>query len=163
MGRTIITKRPETGEIVFERTFAARPETLWRCWTTDDVARWWGPRSWTAVIHEMDVRPGGYWRYTLVPDDPDAGRPSHCLAHYRRVDEPRTLTFLDGFADDEGTVVPGSQSPTAIELVEVDGGTHPTITITHPDAAALARAVDLGMVEGLSDALDRLEEHIHPQ
>lgn len=160
IGRTDITTRHDTGELVVERSFAARPATVWRCWTTPEIVHWWGPRRWRAEIHEMDVRPGGRWRYTLAPESPDEGPTTHCLALYQRVDAPRALRFLDGFTDDEGALVDGATTPTAVDFLAIPGGTHLTITITYPDAAGLARALDLGMVEGMRDTLERLDDHL---
>ena len=68
-GRTVIRRRCDPYELVVERTFAASPVRLWRCWTTPEVARWWGPRGWSAAVHEMDVRVGACWRYSIAPDD----------------------------------------------------------------------------------------------
>lgn len=33
------------------------------------VAEWWGPNGFTTTIHEMDVRPGGVWRFTMHGPD----------------------------------------------------------------------------------------------
>jgi uncharacterized protein YndB with AHSA1/START domain len=33
------------------------------------VVRWWGPTGFTTTIHEMDVRPGGNWRFTMRGPD----------------------------------------------------------------------------------------------
>jgi uncharacterized protein YndB with AHSA1/START domain len=159
IGRTVVTKRPETGELVVERTFDASPTTVWRCWTTPEVARWWGPRDWTAVVHEMDVRPGGTWRYSLLPDAGDTV-PVRCKALYDRVERPTALGFVDGFADDRWAVVPGTTTPTIVLLQPVGDGTHLTITTRFTDADALAGAEELGMTTGLAEALERLDHHL---
>ena len=33
-----------------------------------------GPKNWSATVYEMDVRPGGVWRYKLAPDAVEKGK-----------------------------------------------------------------------------------------
>src|SRR5438132_8475696 len=57
-------------EIVATRVFDAPRELVFRMWTDPQhVARWWGPRGFTNTIHEMDVRPGGVWRFVMHGPD----------------------------------------------------------------------------------------------
>jgi uncharacterized protein YndB with AHSA1/START domain len=158
-GRTVVTRRADPYELVVERTFAAPPERLWRCWTTPEVARWWGPRGWSATVHEMDVRPGGRWRYSIAPD---AGQeePVHCVAVYRRVEAPALLAFDDGIVDDAGDLVPDTALPVVVGIERHDDGTHLTITTRYTDAAHLATAATSGMDTGLAEALDKLGDHV---
>jgi len=52
-------------EIANTRIFDAPRELIWKAWTDPKhVAEWWGPNGFTNTIHEMDVRPGGVWRFT---------------------------------------------------------------------------------------------------
>jgi uncharacterized protein YndB with AHSA1/START domain len=156
-GRTVITRRSDPYELVVERTFAASPERLWRCWTTPEVARWWSPRGWSAAVHEMDVRVGGRWRYSIGPDD-GGEAPVQCIAVYRRVEEPTVLAFDDGIADDSGALVADDILPITVTIDGRDGGTHLAITTRYTDAAHLAATS--GMDTGLAEALDKLGEHV---
>ena len=39
-------------------------------WTDPEhVAKWWGPTGFTNTIYEMDVRPGGVWRFVMHGPD----------------------------------------------------------------------------------------------
>jgi uncharacterized protein YndB with AHSA1/START domain len=158
-GRTVITRRSDPYELVVERTFAASPERLWRCWTTPEVARWWSPRGWSAAVHEMDVRVGGRWRYSIGPDD-GGEAPVQCIAVYRRVEEPTVLAFDDGIADDTGALVADGTLPITVTIHGRDDGTHLAITTRYTDAAHLATAATSGMDTGLAEALDKLGEHV---
>src|SRR5262245_3424249 len=65
---------PETDrEIVISRTFDAPPDLVFQAWTDPKrIGRWWGPRGFTITTFEMDVRPGGVWRYLMHgPDGTD--------------------------------------------------------------------------------------------
>lgn len=158
-GRTVITRRADPYELVVERTFAASSERLWRCWTTPEVARWWSPRGWSAAVHELDVRVGGRWRYSIAPDD-GGEAPVQCIAVYRRVDEPTVLAFDDGIADDSGELPADGILPITVTIDRRDGGTHLAITTRYVDAAHLATAATSGMDTGLAEALDKLGEHV---
>ena len=58
------------GDLVFERTFDAPRDRVWQAFTDPElVPRWWGKHGTTTIVEEMDVRPGGKWRY--VSRDPD--------------------------------------------------------------------------------------------
>jgi uncharacterized protein YndB with AHSA1/START domain len=60
-------------EIVNVRVVDAPPELVWEAWTNPKhVAHWWGPNGFTSTIQEMDVRPGGVWRFVMHgPDGTD--------------------------------------------------------------------------------------------
>ncbi len=60
------------GDLVFERTFDAPRELIWKAFTDPElIPRWWGPHGTTTTVAEMDVRPGGSWRYVSHADDRD--------------------------------------------------------------------------------------------
>jgi len=57
-------------DLVFERVFDAPREQVWKAFTDPEIIpRWWGKHGTTTTVVEMDVRPGGKWRY--VNSDPD--------------------------------------------------------------------------------------------
>jgi uncharacterized protein YndB with AHSA1/START domain len=52
--------------IFFERVFDAPRELVFDVWTDPKhVAQWWGPSGFTNTVQEMDVRPGGEWRFIM--------------------------------------------------------------------------------------------------
>ncbi len=60
-------------EIVATRVVDASREHVFEMFTDrQHVARWWGPKGFTSTIDEMDVRPGGVWRFVMHgPDGTD--------------------------------------------------------------------------------------------
>jgi uncharacterized protein YndB with AHSA1/START domain len=60
-------------QIVLTRMLQAPRERVFEAFTTrDQVERWWGPDGFSLTIDEMDVRPGGVWRFTMHgPDGTD--------------------------------------------------------------------------------------------
>ena len=54
------------------------------------MVQWWGPRGFRNTIQEMDVRPGGHWRFVMHgPDGRDY--PNHVV--YVEVKRPERLVF----------------------------------------------------------------------
>ncbi len=55
------------------RVFDAPVELLWKVLTTPEyIKEWWGPEGFTNTIHNMDVRVGGKWQFTMHgPDGTD--------------------------------------------------------------------------------------------
>ena len=60
-------------EMIIERVIDAPQDLIFRAFTEPDhVKHWWGPNGFTNTIHEMDVRPGGIWRFIMHgPDGTD--------------------------------------------------------------------------------------------
>jgi uncharacterized protein YndB with AHSA1/START domain len=57
-------------EIITSRVYDAPRELVFKAWTDPKhIARWWGPNGFTTTIHEMDVRPGGAWRFIMHGPD----------------------------------------------------------------------------------------------
>jgi len=57
-------------EIVITRVFEAPRELVWRAWADPEhVAQLWGPEGFTTRVTDLDLRPGGRWRYVMVGPD----------------------------------------------------------------------------------------------
>ena len=57
-------------EIVLSRMFDAPREMVWEARTDPkQVALWWGPKGFTSMIEEVDVRPGGVWEQAMHGKD----------------------------------------------------------------------------------------------
>ena len=60
MNETIVTT-PSELEIRVERVFDASRDHVFSVWTDPDlIPQWWGEST---VVEEMNVRPGGVWRF----------------------------------------------------------------------------------------------------
>jgi uncharacterized protein YndB with AHSA1/START domain len=78
-------------ELVLTRTFNAPRKLVFQVWTDPKhLAQWWGPRGFTTHIQEMDVRPGGVWRYVMRGPD---GNEYPFDGVYVEVVEPERLVF----------------------------------------------------------------------
>lgn len=139
------------GDLVFERTFDAPREQVWRAFTDPDmIPRWWGPHGTTTRVAEMDVRPGGRWRYvSSAPDREDVA----FYGEYLEVDPPKGYRWTFMF-DVEG-IGPQGGSETFI-LEDVDGRTKVTSIGHLGSAEAIEGALASGMIAGAIATWDRL-------
>jgi uncharacterized protein YndB with AHSA1/START domain len=108
-------------DLVFERTYRARVEELWKLWTTKTgFESWWGPGGFRAKVHRLEARVGGVLNYEMIADTPEMveamkqmGRPSSHETHAKfselRPHDRLTLThivdFLPGVKPYESTIV----------------------------------------------------------
>ena len=76
-----------------ERLIASPPEVLFELWTEPALlAKWWAPEGYQAIVHTLDVSPGGHWRTSLRASD---GREVGMRGLYRIVEPPRAKTELE--------------------------------------------------------------------
>ena len=138
------------------RTYAAGVGQMWWAWTdADAISRWWGPEGWAATVYEMDVRPGGRWRFQIAPDD-GSSAPVRTVATYTRVAHRACLAYDDTFADEAWQPDDTGTFPTSVAFTTTGRGCRVDIVAGCPDGEALQRAVELQMAEGYAEALDRL-------
>jgi uncharacterized protein YndB with AHSA1/START domain len=139
-------------DLVFERTFDAPREQVWKAFTDPElIPRWWGPHGTSTTVAEMDVRPGGTWRYiSHAPDRDDVV----FYGEYLEVDPPKGFKWTFMF-DVEGVGPRGG--PETFTLEEVGGKTKVT-SIGHFDSLeSIDGALATGMVGGAIETWDRLE------
>jgi uncharacterized protein YndB with AHSA1/START domain len=74
-----------------ERTVPASREAVWKALTEpDELARWWGPAGFTTPGIEIDLRPGGAYRFAMRPPE---GEPFHLSGAFTEVEPPSRLTY----------------------------------------------------------------------
>ena len=81
-------------EIVITRVFNAPRELVFAAWTDPvHIGRWYGPNGFSITMQEMDVRPGGYWRFIMHgPDGTDYLNENQ----YLEIVKPERLVYLHG-------------------------------------------------------------------
>jgi uncharacterized protein YndB with AHSA1/START domain len=139
------------GDLVFERTFEAPRERVWKAFTErDQVVQWWGKHGTTTIVEEMDVRPGGKWRYVSRASDRDDVA---FYGEYLEVDPPRGFKWTFMF-DVEGVGPMGG--PETFTFEDVGGKTKVTSIGHLGSVEALEGALSTGMVAGALETWDRL-------
>lgn len=154
------TVRTNDGTLVLRRSFAAPRNLVFAAWSScEHLKNWWGPRSWPMHECTMDFRVGGVWHYCLR--GPNEGDASWGRATYEEIDEPERIVYLDAFCDADGTVNDAMpQTRSTVEFTAVGQATRVTIRAEYASADALQQVLDMGMIAGLTETLDRLDDHL---
>ena len=137
-------------EFVVEHTIQSTPERIFEAYTEPDfIAQWWANPGQSLRVDEMDVRPGGEWRFTHLHDGDEA-----MVMHgeYREVDPVTRLCYT--FNMGEGT---DEEILTIVELEAVEAGTD--VTLTFRFASSEQRdMLSSGAAQGAKAALKRLDD-----
>ncbi len=89
--------------LVITRTFDAPRSLVFKAWTESErVKRWWGPKSFTTPVCEVDLRLGGVFRTCMRSPD---GQEFWSQGVYREIVDPERIVCTDSFADEEGNLV----------------------------------------------------------
>src|ERR1022692_4031880 len=65
--RTAVVTLPTDTQILITREFGAPRHLVYKAWTTPElIKRWWSGDHGEVTIAEVDLRPGGTWRYVMT-------------------------------------------------------------------------------------------------
>ncbi|MDB5079298.1 MAG: ATPase [Chloroflexi bacterium] len=156
---TQVTPDMEKQELLVERTFDAPRELVWKAWTEPErLAVWWGPKDWKTTTYEMDVKPGGVWRYCMRGPD---GMESCGKTVYREIVEPERLVYIDLFTDAEGNVMEGMPTlQITTEFTEYNGKTRITSITKFASTADLEAIIAMGAIYGITENWERLADYL---
>ena len=137
-------------EIVATRVFDAPRELVWEVWTDPKhLAQWWGPNGFTNTIHEIEVKPGGVWRFIMHGP---AGTDYKNEIVYVEVVKPERLVYDH---------VSGPRFHVTVTLTEEGNKTRLNMQMLFESAAERENTVKkFGAVEGLNQTLGKLQEHL---
>jgi uncharacterized protein YndB with AHSA1/START domain len=142
---------PSEREIQVERVFDAPREQVFAAFTDPELTvQWWGPRGTTAVVDQMDVTPGGSWRFVLRNDD---GSETGFRGTYREVEPPERIvqTF-------EWEGLPGHVSVETATFEDLGGQTKVTTTSLFHTTEERDGMLESGMERGMNETYARLDE-----
>jgi uncharacterized protein YndB with AHSA1/START domain len=154
----VIQKSSSDREIVMTRTFNAPRHLVFDAWTKPELLkRWFGtPPGWTMPVCEVDLRPGGTYRYVMRGPD---GEEVVMRGEYREVVRPERLVTTEVFAGfSEVGWRPEDATVSTMVLTEKDGRTTWTATVVYPSKAVRDAALESPMESGMSASFAKLEE-----
>jgi uncharacterized protein YndB with AHSA1/START domain len=97
-------------EFVIERLFDAPRERVFEAFTQErHLKHWWGPKGLTMVATKLDLRVGGTFHYEMKAPD---GQPMRGRWLFREIVAPERLSFVFGFADEQGNPARHPMAPT---------------------------------------------------
>ena len=147
---TTITTPGDT-KVQIERVFDAPPDVLWDYYTDPELlSQWLGPHRLAMTVQEMDVRPGGSYRFTH--HDTDGGEYVF-FGEYREVTRPEVLEWTFNFEGAPGTSIDRN------EFQGIDGGrTRLLITSTLDSKESRDAMLESGMEVGVREGYEKLDE-----
>jgi uncharacterized protein YndB with AHSA1/START domain len=103
---------------------------------------------------EVDLRPGGKWRY--VYESHDGGSGFTMSGEYRDVEAPRKIVNTERM-DDISTV----ETVNTLTLEEQEGRTLVRTVVDYPSNQTREEIIATGMLDGWAESYDRLEVYLH--
>lgn len=146
-----VTADPDKPTIVTRRVVDAPRALVFDCWTKPEhMRRWLGPRAFTMISCEVDLRVGGGYRY--VHRAPD-GQEYAFRGEYREIVRPERLVATFVFE-----MFPEAEALETLTLEEKDGKTTVTTLTLHKTLQARDGHLSSGMESGMVDGYSRLDE-----
>src|SRR6202022_1804050 len=129
---TLKVTTPTDREIVLTRVFDAPRHLVFDAFTKPELLkRWFGPRGWSLVVCEVDLKVGGGFRFILRGPD---GKEMGIRGVYREITPPERSVHVETFDD-----YPDSESVVTAVFVEQGGKTTLTATILSLPIAGCSR------------------------
>ena len=147
---TLIVTTPSDREVVATRVFDAPRELVWKAYTEPEHQQQWmlGQAGWTMPVCEMDLRPGGAYRFVWRKED---GTEMTITGTVREVEAPERMVSTEEWGGD------WPEALNTIDFAEDDGRTTLTTTTVYPSKEARDAALGTGMTDGMSASYDNLE------
>ena len=151
MTTTEIIAKPGVPYVDLTRAFDAPRDFVFRAHTDPELlVQWLGPRQYTMVVDQFDVRHGGTWRY-VHRDETGNEYGFHGVFHGTPSPDGMVQTF-----EFEGA--PGHVSLDALTLEERDGRTVVRIHSVFQSVDDRDAQIQAGMAEGINSGYERLDE-----
>jgi uncharacterized protein YndB with AHSA1/START domain len=124
---------------------------VFEVWTNPaHVPRWLlGPEGWTMPVCEIDLRPGGRWRYVWRKT---GGTEMEMSGVYREVVPPERVVMTEKWGPEWPETI------NTIAFIESAGQTTITITLQYPSKDARDAALATGMKDGMEQSFARLDD-----
>jgi uncharacterized protein YndB with AHSA1/START domain len=148
---------PNDRDVVVVRAFNAPSALVFDAWTKPALVQRWllGPPGWTMPVCEMDVRPGGKFKWRWRSDE--TGKEFGFCGEFREVVRPSRIVHVERY--EPGDV--GSEMGDALvtsEFTEKNGVTTQTMTIRYESKAVRDAALKTGMTDGMEMSFKKLDE-----
>lgn len=152
---TKIVNEPAERELIITRTINAPRELVFKAWTDPNhLIHWWGPKGFTNTFQEINISPGGVWRFIMHgPDGVDYPN----MIVYIEIVVPKRLVYSHSSGEEND---PG-QFQVIVTFEEQGAKTKLTMRSIFVSAKERDKVVkEHGALEGANQTLDRLEEEL---
>ena len=136
--------------LVITRNFKAPRRLVFEALTKPEhVRRWYGCDAMQMTLCEIDLRPGGRWRYVLrMPDGSEHG----FHGEYREVVPPERIVSTENYEP----IGPGHEMVATLTLEEHDGRTIMRNRLVYQSQADRDGHIGSGMERGMRESHERL-------
>ncbi|MGW6191076.1 SRPBCC family protein [Bacillus cereus] len=163
---TMVSRVENDRVLVLERVFDAPRDLVFSMFKeAEHLKQWWGPRGWEIPACTVDFRPGGVWHYCMKCVDQNLGQffgmESWGKGVYKEIIEPEKIVYTDYFSDAEGNVndsMPSTEM--TLEFIDLGGKTKLINRAEYVNKEALKTVMDMGMLQGITETWDRLNERL---
>ncbi len=153
---TSVTRDTEALTMTVVADFPASVQRLWEAYIDPrQLERFWGPPSFPATFTRHDAAVGGRSTYTMTGPD---GEAHGGYWEWLSVEPGQGFEVLDGFADQDGE--PNREMPSMrlrFVFEATDDGSRVTSTSHFTSLAELEQLLDMGMDEGMREAMGQIE------
>jgi uncharacterized protein YndB with AHSA1/START domain len=146
---------PSTKTVRLHRVLAAKPDKVFRAFTTPDaMTRWLPPNGFTCTVHQMDAKVGGTYRMLFT--NFTTGKAHAFGGKYLELVPGERIRYTDHFEDPN---LPGEMT-TTVTLKSVSVGTELDIVQEGLPAAIPLEACYLGWQQSLNQLAMLVEPEI---
>jgi uncharacterized protein YndB with AHSA1/START domain len=151
-GETTFTT-PSDLEIMMTHVVDAPRSLVFEAHTNPEHLPNWltGPAGWSMPVCEIDLRPGGAWRFVWRQSD---GSEMEMRGEYREVSPPDRVVSTESWGGN------WPETLNTVALTEEDGKTRITQTILYPSKEARDAALGTGMKDGVTLSYNRLSDYL---
>jgi len=153
---TSVATDPEALSMTLVADFPVPVQRLWDAFADPrQLERFWGPPGYPATFGTYDLRPGGYVHYWMTSPE---GQKFYGRWDVTAVDAPNGFTVTDTFADEHGVSDPSFPAGTMAVTVDATAtGSRLTVLSTSPTLEALQQVIEMGQIEGMTQAMAQLD------
>ena len=151
---------PSDTEVRVTRDFAAPRRLVWDAHTKPELVKRWmlGPPGWSMPVCEMDVRPGGKYRWRWRSDE--NGQEFGFFGQFREVEAPARMVHEENYDPGDLGGAMDASNPAIIRttFTEHDGVTKLELVMTFASKEIRDAAVSTGMTDGMEMGYERLDQ-----
>jgi uncharacterized protein YndB with AHSA1/START domain len=152
------TTRMGEKDFVMERIFDAPRGLVFKAFSEPErLASWWAPRPYKVTDCQIDLRPGGEWRYAMCSPK---GEKEWIKCVYSEVVQAERIVYSACFVDETGHPIQGSPPDQRVTITFGDHGDQTIVALHFEFATAddFKTTVGMGILPGLTMALGNLDE-----
>ena len=146
-----------TNSLLIAREFGASLPEVWDAWTKADILdQWWAPKPFKTKTKSQVFGPNGHWHYEMQGPN---GESHWGFMNYKEINLHLNYTATDFFCDENA--VRNEQFPSTdwkVTFTSLGNTTQVNIVSVYASAEAIEQILAMGMKEGMTQALQQLDE-----